>query len=450
METAVKFSTVLIVFQVWKKYLHKKSARKLVNPLIGCYIKPNGDLNVPRYFTFLVIIRKFPAMEQKKMKKFILFAAAALLLCAGCATARNTPAASSPKYTGKTLKAGFYVDKGSQGGGVLHLARLLYHSPQISELKLLKGEDLVKGKLKGLDLLVMPGGSSKTQMVSMTPAGVKELQNYVKNGGAYVGICAGYHISLNRPERAQLLPYTYYQEAVGYKGDVLVEFTPEAQKMLGITTKKAFTRYSRGPISKVAKWDKGTCKTLAVYKSSVSPLNRPGKSFVGTPAAICGTYGKGKVIATSFHPEYRPDTHHIFGGLVYAVTGVKLTPELPVPEFRPVHVAYSTSSGMALSTIKAIEDILTIEENTKLQLHLGLTRDNLAIADVLVLPDTTEKAAKGFVKNDWLPVIRQFMDRNRKVIVVGPKWTNIPNHKNLIRVPAGSALDKAVLKACGK
>ena len=111
------------------------------------------------------------------MKKLLLFAAAAIFLCTGCATTAQKAAPAKP-YTGKQLRAGFYIDKGSRGGGVLNLARLLHYSPQIKEVVYLKGEDLVKGKLKGLDMLVMPGGSSQLQMTSMTPAGVKALQDY--------------------------------------------------------------------------------------------------------------------------------------------------------------------------------------------------------------------------------------------------------------------------------
>ena len=300
------------------------------------------------------------------MKKFLFSAAAILLLCAGCITVPRT-AAEKP-YTGKKLKAGFYVDRGSSGTGVLRLARLLYYSPQIETLTLLKGDDLVKGKLKGLDLVVMPGGSSQLQMTSMTPAGVKALQDFVKNGGSYVGVCAGFHITLNRPERAQLMPYTYQQDRVGHKGTPLIQLTAEGKKMLNTDLDKIYVTYSKGPVAKEAQWDKGTCKTLAVYKSSVAPNNRLGKSFYGTPAMIGGTYGKGKVIATSFHPEYKLETQHMVGELVYAVTGVKLTPKLPQPEFKPLHVAYAGLPAMKKNTITAIENIVELEECSKIQL----------------------------------------------------------------------------------
>lgn len=375
------------------------------------------------------------------MKKIFLFAAAALLF-AGCASTQV--AAPAPKaYTGKKIKTGFYIDKGSQGGGVMHLARLLSYSPQI-ELTLLKGEDLRKGKLNGLDMIVMPGGSSETQMKTMAPEGVKALQDFVRNGGKYVGICAGFHITLNRPERAQLMPYTYIREAVGARGDVQIEFTKEAMKTLDLKKSKYMVRYSRGPVARAAQWNKGTCKTFALYKSSISPINREGKSFFNTPAMIAGTYGKGKVIATSFHPEYKTSSYDIFVGCVYAVTGVKITPQIPVDVFRPLQVGYNTGAGMARDSAQAIREIVELERSPLIKLHLGLSHEILDFADVIVLPDAPAATGKKLIQNDWYTFLKIFMDKGRKVIAAGPGWNCLPAHKNLIRIPAKASLRKAV------
>jgi hypothetical protein len=163
---------------------------------------------------------------------------------------------------------------------------------------------------------------------------------------------------------------------------------------------------------------------------------------------IGGTYGKGKVIATSFHPEYKLDTQDMLGDLVYAVTGVKLTPLLPKPEFRPIHVVYA-GLAMKKDTVTAVENIVEIEKCSKIQLHIGTTIDNLAIADVVVLPDTQPKSAESFIKNSW-PRYKQLMDEGRKVIVIGPEWAKAPNHKNLTRVAVGAPLVKAIHEACKK
>ena len=390
------------------------------------------------------------------MKKFLLAFIPVLMICAGCVSGKCAPEkkcapakqCTSGPYKGKKLKAGFYIDEGSRGGGVIHLARLLTYSPQI-DLTLLKGKDLREGKLKGLDMLVMPGGSSEKQMISMGKEGVKALQDYVRNGGVYVGICAGFHITLNRPERAQLLPYNYIREAVGARGDVQIDLSKEGAKVLGVKPGKRMVRYSRGPIAKVNSWDKGSCKTFATYTSSIGPIGKAGVSFFGTPALISGTYGKGKVIATSFHPEYKPDTYELFVGCVYAVTGVKLTPQIPVSQYRPLRAAYC--SGAALNGhAQVIKEYVALERCPQFTMQMGMNREILAAVDLLILPNTTEAWGKGLIKNKWIPILVKFMDRGGKIIAAGDSWKTIPDHKNMTRIPADGCLVKAAVKVAAE
>ena len=372
------------------------------------------------------------------MKKFLFALIPLLLLCTGCSV--TTPACQkSAEYTGKKIKTGFYVDEGSRGTGVLHIARLLKFSPQI-ELTFLTGKDLREGKLNGLDLFVMPGGSSEKQMVSMGPKGVKALQDFVRNGGSYVGVCAGFHITLNRPERAELVPYTYLRKSVGNRADVQINLSKEGAELLDVRPGKRLVRYSRGPIAKENHWNKGDCKTYASYTSSVGPLGRPGTNFFGTPALIAGNYGKGKLIATSFHPEYRIDTYELFIGCVYAVTGVKITPQIPAPKFRALRVLYHHSIGR--NHLQTIPAAFALERNIDNSMLYVLDPENLAVSDVLFLPDTTKEKSAALEKN--FKYLKKFMDRGGKVIAAGSAWNIIPEHRNLKHIPADKCPVKAV------
>jgi glutamine amidotransferase-like uncharacterized protein len=385
------------------------------------------------------------------MKRFIFALIPVLMLCAGCATAPQcSPAAEkcAVQYTGKKIKTGFYIDKGSRGGGVLNLAKLLYYSPQI-ELTLLKGEDLRNGKLEGLDMIVMPGGSSQLQMESMGKEGVKALQDFVRKGGAYVGICAGFHITLNRPERAQLMPYTYIREAVGYRADVQIDLSPEGAKLLDIKPGKRMVRYSRGPVAREAKWDKGNCKTYAKYTSSVGPLGRAGVSFFDTPALIYGNYGKGKVIASSFHPEYLTATYEIFVGMVYAATGVKITPVFPTASYRPLRVLYYIG-GALKGHAQSIKEVTALEKCPELAVKTGFDQDLLNETDLLIMPNGPESWGKGLIKNGWVKRLVDFMDRGGKIVAAGKAWNTIPDHKNMIRIAADACLVKAAVKVAAE
>ena len=382
------------------------------------------------------------------MKKIFAFIPV-LLICAGCAVCTSAPQKVSPqKYTGKKIKTAFYIDKGARGGGVANLARLLTYSPQI-EMTMVNGEDLRKGILKNFDMVVMPGGSSQLEMESMAPAGVKALQDFIRKGGAYVGICAGFHIMLNRPERAQLVPYTYIREAVGNRADVQINLSKEGAGILGVKPGKRMVRYSRGPIAKEASWNKGTCKTYALYTSSVSPLGRAGKSFFNTPALIAGTYGKGKVIASSFHPEYKPETYELFVGMVYYATGIRITPQIPIPDYRPLRTIYYASAA-AKGHKQAIPEYIALERCTALQVSTGFGKGQLDYADLLIMPNAPANWREGFIKNNWLPVFKAFMDRGGKIIVAGSTWDFIPAHKNLTRLKADACLVKAAAALAAK
>ena len=147
------------------------------------------------------------------------------------------------------LKVGFYVDRGSRSGGTLRWAQILHYSPQF-DVTLLDGQDLRNGKLDGLDLLVIPGGSSELQCQAMGEEGRAAVRRFVADGGKYVGICAGYHCALNSPGRIGLLPFVW----MGSAGitTLKVELFDNAEKALGIPKGNYMVRYSKGPIAKPA------------------------------------------------------------------------------------------------------------------------------------------------------------------------------------------------------
>ena len=374
------------------------------------------------------------------MRKLILFLAAVIaVITAGCAA----PQLCTP-YEGKKVKTAYFVDNGCHGGGVIHIARLLSYSPQV-DITLIDGKDLREKKLDDFDLIVMPGGSSASQMRSMKPEGVEILRDFVRNGGSYLGICAGCHITLNRPERAAIMPYRYDREAVGWRADVFIDIADKGTKILDIPAGRYYVRYSRGPILKEDKWEHGSCETLATYQSSVGPVNRVGRSFYGTPAMIYGNFGKGKAIATSFHPEYNMNTWIIFQGCFYAVTGVKLTPALPVNNYRPLRVSYYFEGAQKKDRKAMLREYLALEKEPELGVQLGLSMEICSNVDAVILADANENHWKEFTKVQNDAIITDFMNRGGKVIAVGASWDKIPDHKNLIRLKQGdSAVDAAL------
>ena len=161
-----------------------------------------------------------------------LIAAALAVLPAGCAGSTPLPAENTALMPEK-LKVGYYVDDGSRSNGAFYWAQLLFYSPQL-EVTLLDAEDIRNGQLDKLDLLVIPGGSSASQVRALQEDGKKKIQDFVHNGGAYVGICAGLHCTLDRQERLQILPYKYLPGAGGAAATLAMDLSQEGGKILGV------------------------------------------------------------------------------------------------------------------------------------------------------------------------------------------------------------------------
>ena len=371
-----------------------------------------------------------------RLKK-LLFLAAAL----GCIT---LAARTEPK-----VKVGFYIESGSLGCGVLYWARILYFSPQL-EVTMVNGRDIRDGKLKNLDLLMVPGGSSSKQCKAMGEAGMAEVRRFVADGGAYLGVCAGYHCALRGKERIGLFTYRRRENGYGGLAALRVELFDNAEKLLGIPKGNYNVRYSHGPIVRsapdTAPGDvEAKTEVLGVYRGTVSPAGQAGVNFFGAPAVLFGTYGKGKVVATSCHPESRTASWPIALGCVYAATGVKPTPQLPVKVYRPIRVGY-----LAPSTIskKRIREVVELDRDREIDLHFvdpnAFEEGILSHLDVMICPEgmkNTNKLSAARRKS-----LLEFMERGGKVLAAASFAADLPQHENLRAVPAGGSLVDAAKK----
>lgn len=240
-----------------------------------------------------------------------------------------------PAMADDRVKVGFYCDKGSRGDNIVRWARLLGESPDVA-LTLLDGQDLRDGRLAGMDLLVMPGGSSFDQYKSMGAAGAEAIRDYVRGGGRYLGTCAGMSILLNETNRVALLPLRRIdRHFTRGGGDLGVEFSEAGAKLLGLGRRIWAVRYHNGPIVMPAAPVEGTaCETLAtcrngIHEQGVSPKR---DDMVGTPAIVRATCGKGEIIVCNCHPEAYPETRALVVAMIRALTGREIHP--PAKYFR--------------------------------------------------------------------------------------------------------------------
>ena len=357
-------------------------------------------------------------------------------------------AAMAADRPAKRLKVALYLDSGSAGNGVFHWIRLIAHSPQL-ELHGVTGEDVRAGKLEGMDVLVMPGGLSSRQYKSLREEGARKVREFVRSGGAYIGTCAGLACVLNDPNRLKLLPFRRKPRSGGATAIIMVEFPEEGAKVLDIAPGKYKVRYSGGPIPIPGKEiADGSGEVLAVYRNTVSYHNKPEGNFFGDAAVIFGQLGKGKVIATGFHPEYWESTYPIVAGCFYAVTGVKPTFELPKTNPRPIRVGF-WSSGFP--DARRTEAFLALDRHPDVDVRIvtsqQLNQGELRHLDALVVVHDATGGCKKYLSGKYnREQLKAFMEHGGVVFASGTGAASIPAHRNFVELPVGADFVRPVLE----
>ncbi len=259
-------------------------------------------------------------------------------------------AAATPKTP---IKAGLYCGLGSRGVNSVYWAKILRDSPDV-ELTYLDGEDLRSGKLDELDILVMPGGSSKKQYGSMKEEGAEAIRRYIRGGGKYFGTCAGLSILLEETNRVALLPYRringYYARG---GGDVKVEFSPKWMDKLAITNAEWSIHFHDGPIITATngvadvKVEKMAICLNAVDEHRKKPAEQRDK-MIGTPAFIYATCGKGEIIACNCHPENKKSTRVLIAAVFEQLVGRRIA----IPDFKNFPKGYNFMADGTKKTLK--------------------------------------------------------------------------------------------------
>ncbi len=175
--------------------------------------------------------------------------------------------------------------------------------------------------LKPFDVVVFCGGSGSGQAKSLAAAGAANVKAFVRRGGGYVASCAGaYLATAGYPWSLGLVAADTVDSKHWARGSgpVDIELTDEGRKILGNYQGLQSVRYANGPLLGPAKDPRGVAPytVLAHYRSDMAK-NVPGGVMPGTPAMIAGTYGEGRVLCFSPHPEY---TEPLKGMIVRAVT----------------------------------------------------------------------------------------------------------------------------------
>ena len=156
------------------------------------------------------------------------------------------------------------------------------------KFKTLIENDIEGGKLGQFDFLIVPGGYTQQYIPALGEVGKEAIRNFVKEGGGYIGICAGTYIA---PERVEVRGKP---QGLGIIDIENIRKSGRGMRKIYLTEhpitqglgKELEIYYQNGP-EIVAK---GNVEEIAGYKS-------------GRFAIVASSFGKGKVVCFSPHPE---------------------------------------------------------------------------------------------------------------------------------------------------
>ncbi len=207
--------------------------------------------------------------------------------------------------TNQAIRVALYDDAGATGKGIPRVMELLAGARGIGVVSL-KAGDFRPNSLRGYDVVMFTGGSGSKQAGALGDAGREEVRRFVREGGGYVGICAGAYLACAGFSWGVgvLDAKTVSPKWRRGKGTVNIEMLPRGAAITGLKAGPHDIRYANGPIiTGLGRDDIPDFEPLAVFRSELAENGSPPGAMTGSPAMSCGHYGKGRVFVSSPHPE---------------------------------------------------------------------------------------------------------------------------------------------------
>jgi putative intracellular protease/amidase len=228
------------------------------------------------------------------------------------------------------IRVAIYDDAGGGSAGPTNCERCLPLAEGFAT-KRLQAADIRRGMLADFDVLIQPGGSGSAQAKALEPAGRDAICNFVKQGGGYVGICAGAYLASADYEwslgllDAKVLDRKHWARG---KGDVKMRLESPGRQFLAERQEVVTIRYAQGPLlAPAGKPDIPDYEQLAVFETEMAKNGAPEGVMKGTTAAARGTFGQGRVFCFSPHPEQTPGLDHYIEAAVRWAAKAKTTPD---------------------------------------------------------------------------------------------------------------------------
>ncbi|MFT4551299.1 MAG: N-formylglutamate amidohydrolase/glutamine amidotransferase-like uncharacterized protein [Verrucomicrobiales bacterium] len=205
----------------------------------------------------------------------------------------------------KQIRVGVYHDLGA-GRSVNELMRALAKFDGIEVTKLM-ATDICSGRLAKVDVLIQPGGSGGKQGRHLGAAGREAIRSFLREGGGYIGICAGAYLASADYEwsldvlDAKVLDRKHWARG---NGTVQIKLSESGKRILETDKGQLAIHYAQGPLlapaddPEIPDYD-----PVATFQTEIAKNGAPEGVMKGTTAIAQGQFGRGRVICFSPHPE---------------------------------------------------------------------------------------------------------------------------------------------------
>jgi len=260
------------------------------------------------------------------------------------------------------LKVAVFVDDGARSIGAYRWVELTARAKGVVAMPV-DGKAVRNGALDAADVLVMPGGSSVDEAKSLGKEGREKIREFVRNGGGYMGTCAGCCLlmepSKGHPNMIHMIPFKF--SICGGKTDLSISFNRRAEELAGIKKGTHKVRYSEGPVPVPSIPVKDAdVEVVATYNADVNAKGGPARSsMAGQAAAIAGTYGKGRLFVLSVHPEMDPDDWYILRGAFRFVSGREIEWDRAQRKRSQLAVGFMCDGSFGVETARLIQKLVT-------------------------------------------------------------------------------------------
>ena len=387
----------------------------------------------------------------KKLVMSICFVAAIALLPACMSCKEN--AASSPESGGKT-KIAVFVGNGARSVGAFRWVEIATMAENV-EATPVDGAAIRAGALDGMDVIIMPGGRASIEAKDLGEAGREKLKEFIRNGGGYIGTCAGCYLVTQpstglRKDYLGLIPYS--DGVSGGKADINIAFNGKATELAGIKKGVCKVIYAGGPVPNyIGKEVEGShIEVVGTYAGNINASKEPRTSFSGKPAALAGTCGKGRLFVFTVHPEVDVDDHYLIrGALRYVTGGREIKWRYPQRKAGQLCVGFMCDDSFGPETARLIQKLLRDREFDVMPLNSQLISEGgFKHVDAVLAPANTGsvESKKGLYGKN-AKITKDFLARGGRVFAWGVSAERAKKYEKGVTVVENGEAALAALRA---